>query len=350
MLSGSRSIQTTHHLSAMAEQARTFKSFEEWRRGQEPLIVGEGYMFELIRRGYVAVGDFSPDVVLHNPRQVELLHEEFVHAGSDVVLSYTYYANRSMMELRDRGHLLRDTNLKAHAVAKAVAARAGALFAGGLCNTNVMRSDSKAEEEIRAMFEEQVTWAKESGVEFMIAETLNSFLEAKMAIETCRRHGLPVVVSFNLYRSDACLLEGMTAVEGCRMAEEAGAAVVGLNCGRDPLMLVPFLPELRAACRGPIAAVPACYRTTETEPSFLNASDPRSGRQLYPKDIIAAQCCPSDVEEFALACRANGVRYAGLCCGNSGCLTRTLAEGFGRCPPSTRYSAQAEKSLKQLWS
>jgi betaine-homocysteine S-methyltransferase len=69
-----------------------------------PLICAEGYLFELERRGYLQAGAFVPEVVLEHPEQVTALHEQFVHAGSDVVLAFTYYAHRE--KLRTIGEAL----------------------------------------------------------------------------------------------------------------------------------------------------------------------------------------------------------------------------------------------------
>ena len=37
--------------------------------------------------------------------------------------------------------------------------------------------------------------------------------------------------------------------EACRRLEEAGATVVGINCGRGPSVMLPLLRELRKACK-----------------------------------------------------------------------------------------------------
>ena len=52
-------------------------------------MVAEGYVFEFERRGYLQAGAFVPEVVTEHPELVKQLHEEFVHAGSDVVLAFT---------------------------------------------------------------------------------------------------------------------------------------------------------------------------------------------------------------------------------------------------------------------
>ena len=55
----------------------------------ESIIIAEGYVIELERRGYLGMGTYTPTVVLDNPEVVRMLHEEWVHAGSDVVEACT---------------------------------------------------------------------------------------------------------------------------------------------------------------------------------------------------------------------------------------------------------------------
>ena len=63
--------------------------FLERLKDGDNIVIGEGYTFELERRGYIKNGVFTPEVLLSNPEQVKSLHEEYVHNGSDVVQSFT---------------------------------------------------------------------------------------------------------------------------------------------------------------------------------------------------------------------------------------------------------------------
>src|ERR671934_2960099 len=99
---------------------------ERLERG--PVICAEGYLFELERRGYVQAGPYVPEVVLDHPEVVTELHREFVHAGSDVVPAFTYYAHREKMRVVGKEHLLEEINRQALRLAKDVADESGALF------------------------------------------------------------------------------------------------------------------------------------------------------------------------------------------------------------------------------
>src|SRR5262250_72717 len=86
-----------------------------------PVICAEGYLFELERRGYIQAGAFVPEVVLEHPEVVTQLHRDFVHAGSDVVEAFTYYAHREKMRIVGKEHLLEELNRQALRIAKEVA-------------------------------------------------------------------------------------------------------------------------------------------------------------------------------------------------------------------------------------
>lgn len=58
-------------------------------KNRKDIVVAEGYIFEFERRGYLRAGCFVPEVVLSHPDLVRSLHEELVHAGSEVVLAFT---------------------------------------------------------------------------------------------------------------------------------------------------------------------------------------------------------------------------------------------------------------------
>ena len=78
------------------------------RLEEGPVICAEGYLFECERRGYLQAGAYVPEVVLDHPEVVSELHREFVHAGSDVVEAFTYYAHREKLRLIGKEDLLEE--------------------------------------------------------------------------------------------------------------------------------------------------------------------------------------------------------------------------------------------------
>src|ERR1700687_1026302 len=158
------------------------------RLDEGPVICAEGYLFELERRGYLQAGAFVPEVVLEHPEVVTQLHRDFVHAGSDVVEALTYYAHREKLRIIGREQDLERINRRALETAKAVAQETGALFADDICNTNVSDpADLPSHKAVRAMFEEQVGWAVDAGVDYIIGETFSYAAEALIALDVIKR-------------------------------------------------------------------------------------------------------------------------------------------------------------------
>ena len=168
------------------------------------VLVAEGYIFELERRGFLKAGPFVPEAVLTYPEAVQGLHREFVRAGTDVVVACTYYAHRSKLQSIGIENALEQLNVKAVELAVQAARETGALVAGNICNTwEYDPSDLKAsEEKVRPIFREQVQWAKAGGADFIIAETFSHYGEALLSLEEIKRVGLPAVVTFSPVAQD----------------------------------------------------------------------------------------------------------------------------------------------------
>jgi methionine synthase I (cobalamin-dependent) len=317
------------------------------RLGQDVVICAEGYLFEFERRGYLQAGAYVPEVVLEHPDLVAQLHREFVHAGSDVVEAFTYYAHREKLRVIGKEDLLEPMNRQALEIAATVAGENGSLLAGNICNTNVFAaSDSATAARVRTMFEEQVRWAAEARVDYVIAETFSWAEEALIALGVIKDFGLPAVVTLAIHR-DPVTREGWSPAEACRHLEEAGADVVGLNCIRGPATMMPLLRGVRGEVSGHVAALPVPYRTTKEEPSFQSLTD--SGcdclpaTRPFPTALDPFTCNRYEIAEFGREAQALGVRYLGVCCGAGAHHIRALAEAIGRTPAASRYTADMSK-------
>ncbi|HZD69096.1 MAG TPA: homocysteine S-methyltransferase family protein [Actinomycetes bacterium] len=315
------------------------------RLARAPVICAEGYLFELERRGYLQAGAFVPEVVVEHPEEVLQLHRQFVHAGSDVVEAFTYYAHREKLRTIGKEQLLERVNRQALALARQVAGESGALLAGNVCNTNVYQpADTAAYRHVRTMLEEQVGWAVEAGADFIIGETFSYAEEALIAAEVIKKAALPAVITLAVHRAPQTR-EGWSVGEACRRLASAGADVVGLNCIRGPRTMLPLLEEILSVVDLPVAALPVPYRTSEGQPSFQSLRDPAyaSAGIPFPTALDPFTCNRYEIADFARKASELGVRYFGLCCGAGPHHIRSMAEALGRTPPASRYSADMSK-------
>ena len=317
------------------------------RLDQGPVICAEGYLFELERRGYLQAGAFVPEVVLEHPDAVTQLHRDFVHAGSDVVEALTYYAHREKLRIIGREHDLEPINRKALDLAKSVARESGALFAGDICNTNVYDpADPASHAAVRAMFEEQVGWAVDAGVDFIIGETFSYAAEALIALDVIKRANQTAVITLAMHRADVTR-ENWTVADACKRIADAGADVVGLNCIRGPATLMPLLRQVRDAVSIHVAALPAPYRTSESEPSFQSLRDAHwhydEGARPFPVALDPFTCNRFEIAAFGKDAFDMGIHYLGVCCGAGPHHIRALAEAVGKHPAASKYSADMSK-------
>ena len=330
----------------MAEAVPTAKVGLLERLESGPVICAEGYLFELERRGYLQAGAFVPEIVLEQPELVMQLHREFVHAGSDVVEAFTYYAHREKMRIVGKEHLLEQINRQALAIAKEVADETGTLFAGDICNTNVFTADDESRQAVREMFDEQIGWAVDAGVDFVIGETFSWGEEALIALAAIKDAGLPAVMTLAIHQ-EPHTRERWTPEDACKRLEDAGADVVGLNCIRGPKTMLPLLEAIRSRVDGHVAALPVPYRTHEEQPSFQSLRDPSydafpDGRP-FPTALEPFTCNRYELADFAREAYALGVSYLGVCCGAGPHHIRSVAEALGRTPQASRYSADMSK-------
>ncbi len=307
------------------------------RLASGPVLGAEGYVFELERRGYIKAGPFVPEVVLDFPDAVRELHREFLRAGSEVMVALTYYAHRE--KLRDVGREgdLEAMNRQAVRIAREVAAEGGALVAGNVCNTWAYDPDDPATKQaVRAMYTEQLGWAVEEGVDFVISETNDYLGEALIALEVIQNLGLPAMVTMAPTQPDQTR-DGYGYPEACRILAAAGAQIVGLNCDRGPQTMLPLITAIREAVDCAVAIQPVPYRTDAAAPTMetLRSAD---GDRAFPIALEPFGCTRFEMAAFAQQARELGVNYVGICCGAGPHHVRAMAEALGREVPAGKYS------------
>ena len=307
-------------------------------RLSDGVVLGaEGYLFELERRGYLKSGPYVPEVVLDRPEAVAELHREFLQAGAEVMVAFTYYGHEEKLRMIGRDGDLEALNRQAVRLAVDAARDGDALVAGNICNTWIYDPGDAAasSRRVQRMYDDQVAWAVEEGADFIISETNDYLAEALIAVEVIKSFGLSAVVTFA--SSEETTVDGASFEEACARVEQAGADVVGMNCSRGPMTMLPLLERVRGAVSCPVAGQPVAYHTTAEQPTFQSLRD-ECGRRVFPLGLDRFTCTRSQMAEFATLSRRLGVGYIGTCCGGAPHHVRAMAEALGRTVPSSKYS------------
>ena len=88
------------------------------------VVLGDGgYLLALESRGYVQAGPFTPEVTIEHPNALRALHQEFVHAGAEVLQVLTFYASENKLAQIGYANRLGEINRAAVRVAREVAGK-----------------------------------------------------------------------------------------------------------------------------------------------------------------------------------------------------------------------------------
>jgi betaine-homocysteine S-methyltransferase len=301
----------------------------------EGVVLGDGgYLIELERRGYVdsgsrrekvgtgkGSGQFTPEVAIENPDALRELHREFLQAGSRVLQALTFFGTREKLNRAGYGAQTEAINSAAVRIAREVAG-GQALVAGSVSRTQLIeREGPGALGHARDLLAEQIRLLKDAGVDFLILETFFRLDEMLAALDAANASGLPAVATLSFRPLITKCSDDHTPAECARILADKGAVAVGANCEQEPGRMLPLLREMRQATNIPIAAQPAAFRTTDQCHCFTR-------QPAFPDDLETIQVSRREFVEFGKVARAEGIGYAGGCCGCNAAYILALADGL----------------------
>jgi 5-methyltetrahydrofolate--homocysteine methyltransferase len=291
---------------------------------RRPLLLDGAMGSQLLSSGFDLRRDFrglagSVDVLnLTRPEQVQAVHESYLDAGARVLRTNTFLS--APPSLAERG-LARDARALWRAAVRAgreaLEAWCGpedpGFLLGDLGPPAWKGADGQAAPALERAVAEQAAALAEGGVDALLLETVTdlAWLEAALRGLHAGAPGLPALISAAVDGQGRLLRGG--DLEGLgRLAVEAGAALVALNCTPAPASATALLPRLAAAFPGRLGLWPA-------------AGEP--GRSpLEPVDFAAA---------LAPALAEPRLALVGACCGSRPAHVLALARRLGRAPEET---------------
>ncbi len=276
---------------------------------EKPILLDGGMGTELAKAGLEMGGQ---NCITH-PEAVLAIHREYVACGADLIITNTLTMNRISIESHNLDVDVRKVNLAGAGLAR-TAVRKGQYVLGDMGSTGKMLEpygDLAREAALKA-FREQAELLAEGGVDGWIIETMFDLQEALCALEACKAVAdLPVIASIAFSTTDkgGRTIMGNAARDCARDLTQAGASVVGANCGDlDPFQMAEIVSMMREATSLPVLAQP-------------NAGKPR----LVEKETVF-DMSPPDFTEGVYECVEAGARLVGGCCGTSPAHIRALAD------------------------
>ena len=265
-----------------------------------PVVTDGAWGTQLQARG-LAIGGFPDAWNLSHPERVAEVARAYVDAGSRVILTNTFGANRIRLAENSLGDRVAEINRCGVEISRKAADGKAAVFASIGPTGKLLMSGEVSAEEMLAAFAEQARAMAEGGAAALVVETLSDLEEAKLAVAAARTTGLPVVACmvFDSGKNLDRTMMGTTPEQAAQELTAAGADVIGANCGQGIGSFLPICQRLRAATDRPVWMKP-------------NAGLPQlvDGRAVYVGT-------PDDFASHIPALIEAGANFVGGCCGTS---------------------------------
>jgi 5-methyltetrahydrofolate--homocysteine methyltransferase len=274
-----------------------------------PVVTDGAWGTELQARG-LAIGAFAEAWNLSHPDRVLEVARAYVEAGSQIVLTNTFSANRLRLAedgLADRGAEINREGVK---ISRKAAAGRAHVFASIGPTGKLLMDGSIAPEVIKNVFDEQARALAEAGAEGLVIETMSDLTEAELAVKAACATGLPVVACmvFDSGKDKDRTMMGATPEHTARALAAAGADVIGANCGQGIAGFLPICRRLRAATDRPI-----WLKANAGLPTLVD------GRATYSAK-------PEEFADYAAELVKLGANFIGGCCGTGPDFIRALCQ------------------------
>jgi 5-methyltetrahydrofolate--homocysteine methyltransferase len=261
-----------------------------------------------------------------HPDRIIALHEKFLAAGADIILTNTFGCNRRRLALHQLENETRALNRIGAELAHKAAAGAGrpVVVAGSVGPTGDLLAPLGALTEAEAVevFVEQMEGLKDGGAHVIWIETMSAFEEMRAAATAARRLGMRYVVTASFDTAGRTMM----GIAPDALARDLGALeppplAIGANCGVGASDLVASILGL-----------------TEGDPQAIIVAKANCGIPTVSGDKVDYSGTPELMQAYARLARDAGARIIGGCCGTSPGHLAAMRHALERHTPGARPS------------
>lgn len=269
----------------------------------KPVLLADGATGTNLFNAGLTSGD-APEMwnELH-PQRITALHQGFVDAGADIILTNSFGCNGRRLMLHKLESRTRELNRIAAAIARKVADRAGrpVIVAGSVGPTGDLFAPlgTLTEADAVEVFFEQIEGLKAGGADVVWIETMSAFEEIRAAALASARAGMPFVITASFDTAGRTMM-GVTPEAFAENAVGFAPEAIGANCGvgaSDLLMSV--------------------LAMSEAMPSAIIIAKGNCGVPKVRGDKVDYTGTPDLMAEYARLAIDAGARIIGGCCGTS---------------------------------
>ncbi len=248
----------------------------------------------------------APDVWnITLPANITALHQSFIDAGSDILVTNSFGASARRLHLHNLHHKVHEINARAAEIAAEAAANAGRpiVIAGSVGPTGDLFAPLGELTYVQAVevFIEQIKGLKAGGADVAWIETMSAPEEIDASIEAAIEVGLPFTVTASFDTAGKTMMGLAPADFGTTMGKKSPRPeAIGSNCGVGAADLLFALLSLT----GTAGDIPVIAKANAGIPQIKG-------------DQVQYSGSPNLMEDYARLAIDVGARIIGGCCGNS---------------------------------
>ncbi|MBQ6479879.1 MAG: homocysteine S-methyltransferase family protein [Anaerolineaceae bacterium] len=242
---------------------------------------------------------------IENPAIVSELAREYVNAGSQIIHTNTFSANRPTLQRSD--YTVQQVVSAAVRLSKeAIGNRAKVSLDVGPLPTLMEPYGDLTEEEAYEMFDEQISAGVAEKPDMITLETFTDADMLRIAVEAAAKHGLPIFTMMSFTEVGKSIM-GHSVERFVDTVKDLPVTAIGLNCSLGPDKAVPIIASFRQ-----YTDLPLIFKPNAGKPILLEDG---SEKVQYDVDLFVEDCMPA---------LDHDVKYIGGCCGSSPAYIRAL--------------------------
>ena len=265
-----------------------------------PVVTDGSWGTQMQKRG-LKRGECPDSWNLSHPERVLEVAQQYVDAGSQIILTNTFGGSRLALKKFELGQKTVEINMTGVEISKKAAGDRAYVFASIGPTGMMLVTRETTEEELQKVFGEQADAQARAGADGIIVETMIDVVEAKIAATAAKQTGLPVIVSM-VYDSGENKDRTMMGDSPEQVLEELmsiGIDGIGANCGQGIEAFLPICSRLRQATDLPIWMKPNAGLPEIVDDKTVFRTTAREFVQYIPELIQAGAgfiggCCGTD--------------------------------------------------------
>ena len=268
------------------------------RINEHPLVF-DGAMGTVIYSKGVFVNTCFDELNLTKPELIKEIHQGYIDAGVDVILTNTFGANSIKLKKFGLGGKCKEINEAGVKLAKDVVGERNIFVLGSvgsrLNQGSVLTAENR--ERIEQSYYEQIEALVSAGVDGIMFETYFNIAELLLGAKIAKEFDIPVIGSISSTK-ELETLEGLDIKKALKKLDDSPYIdILGLNCSIGPHAMLSAVKRVIGAIKKPLVVQP-------------NAGNPQKldGRTIYMNT-------PEYFTTYSKHYIELGVRGVGGCCG-----------------------------------